>query len=155
MLPRSPRCPAALGIAGACASQQGVICRIMQRDQAEDDGLDMSPGQLEIVREGEGGVYLNMKSDPSTVAMFCHGDGVPVLTDGDGQGRSSYTYCPTWQQRRERDLAGADEMFEPLPREPVSMGIVEDESAGNAGWASHEQADPWSAAREGMKDLLG
>lgn len=147
MLPREPACPAALAIAGACASQQGVICRIMQRDQDEDPGVDMNARQLEVLREGSGdegpgGVYLNLKSDASTVTGLCHGRAVPVVTDDDGQGRASYTYCPTWQHRRNRDLEGKDAMFDPLERESVSMGV-----------STSDADDPWAAARAGLDEL--
>lgn len=148
MLPREPACPAALAITGASASQQGVICRIMQRDQAEDPGVGMNPRQLEVLRDGAddeagaGGVYLNLKSDANTVVGFCHGRALPVLTDDDGQGRASFTYCPTWQQRRNRDLAGAHAMFDPVEPEPVSMGV-----------STLDAPDPWAAARAGLDEL--
>lgn len=140
-LPREPTCPAALAIAGACRSQQGVVCRIMQQDQEDDAGLRMTPRALEIVREGEGGVYLNLKSDPSTVTAFCHGDALPVMTDDDDQGRASYTYCSTWQTQRDRDLAGEDGLYDELEPEPVSFGVEDD------------HLDPWTRAARRLDEL--
>lgn len=137
-----PTCPAAMAISGACESQRGVICREMQADQEGDAGVDMSAGQLGVLREGEGGVYINVKGDPSTVTGFCHGDGLPVLTDEDGQGRASYTYCPTWQAARDRHLAGKDGLYDELEPEPVSMGVEVEEIV-----------DPWAAARRDMAIL--
>lgn len=142
MLPREPACPAALAIAGACASQQGVVCRIMQHDQDDDPGVDMSAGQLGTLRETEGGVYLNCKSDPSSVVGFCHGHALPVLHE-DGDARASFTSCPVWQLHRERHLEGKDgSLFDPVPYEPVSMGM-----------ASSDADDPWAAARQGLDEL--
>lgn len=142
MLARDPVCPAALTIAGACGSQQGVVCREMQQSQVDDPGLRMSAGQLGTLREGTAGVYVNLKSDPSTVTGFCHGDAIPVLTDEDGQGRASYTYCPVWQAARDRHLAGEDGLFEELEPESVSMGV-----------SSADAPDPWAAARRGLDEL--
>lgn len=141
MLRREPVCPAALSIAGASRSQQGVICRVMQRDQAEDPGVDMTAGQLGVLREGEGGTYINIKSDPSSVTGFCHGDAVPVLAEDD-ESRASYTVCPVWQAEKERIAAGREMLFEPVEAEPVSMGVTSD-----------EMPDPWAAARRGLDEL--
>lgn len=145
-LPREPTCPAALGIAGACPSQQGVVCRIMQQDSEDDAGLRMTPGQLEKVREAEGGIYLNLKSDPQTVFNFCHGSAVPVVTDADDQGRASYTYCPVWQGMRDRELAGERSLYDELEPEPVSMGLGEPT-------ATHTAPDPFRAMRMGLDEL--
>lgn len=142
VLAREPVCPAALSIAGACRSQQGVVCRLMQQSQEDDPGVGMSAGQLGTLREGAGGVYLNLKSDPSSVTAFCHGDAIPVLTDADGQGRASYTFCPTWQAARDRRLAGEDGLYEDAEPESVSMGVSSDDAP-----------DPWKAAREGLDEL--
>lgn len=114
----------------------------MQADQAADAGLDMNPRQLEVLRDSEGGQYLNLKGDPSTVAMFCYGTAVPVVTNDDGQGRASFTYCPTWQRRRERDLAGEDALFDASEVERVAMGV-----------SSLGAEDPWRAARAGLDEL--
>jgi hypothetical protein len=127
----------------------------MEADQEDDAGLDMNPRQLEVLRETEGGVFLNLKSDPSTVSGLCHGDAVPVVTDEDGQGRASYTYCPTWQTHRKRYLAGKDGLTDPVEPEPVAMGVAPDgeEVPVQFGRASHEASDPWRQARRDL-DLL-
>lgn len=146
MLPAVPRCPAASPIRGACGSQQGVVCRVMQRDIERDDGteLGMSAGKYGFLQhEATAGVYLNLKSDPSTVTGFCHGDAIPVVTDEEDQGRSSYTYCPVWQREKERIAAGREELVTEVQPEPVSMGV-----------ATHEAADPWQAARAGLDELV-
>jgi hypothetical protein len=131
-----------LKVNGAIASNCGVVCRVMQQDQQADAGVDMSAGQLGILRETEGGVFISAKSDPSTLVMFCHGEAVPVVTNDDGQGRASYTYCPTWQTARERELAGEDGLTDPVVAEPVSMGV-----------ASTDYEDPWAAALGGLEEL--
>lgn len=135
-------CPAALPIAGACRSQQGVICREMEIDAEGDAGHRMTPRALEVIRESEGGKYLNVKSDPSTVTGFCHGNALPVVTNDDGQGRASYTYCPTWQAARDRHLAGLDGLYDEQEPEPVSMGVEAD-----------PLEDPWTRARRDLDDL--
>lgn len=138
-----PTCPAALPIAGASDAQRGVVCRVMQRDHVEDAGLNMSAAQSGFIQhEATGGVYLNLLSDPSTVAMFCHGDAVPVVTDEEGQGRASFTYCPTWQAEKQRIEAGRDELLVDVEPDPVSMGVPEP-----------DYADPWKQARADL-DLL-
>jgi len=144
VLPPEPTCPAAFPIAGASRGQRGVVCREMQADQEADAGLDMTAGQLEKVREGEGGVYLNVKADPSTVVMLCHGSGVPVVTNDDGQGRPSYTYCPTWQTARDRHAEGKHGLTDRVVAEPTSMGV-----------SSLDADDPWGEAMRGLQELAG
>lgn len=141
VLKGSPTCPAALPIAGACRSQQGVICREMQVDQESDPGLRMTAGALERVREGEGGTYLNLKGDPSTVTGFCYGDALPVIHESDSA-RASYTACPVWQEARDRHLAGLKGLYDEEEPETVSYGV-----------SSLEEIDPWAAARRDL-DLL-
>lgn len=142
MLPQDPACPAALKVTGASSGRRGVVCRIMQADQEADPGVDMNPRQLEVLRETQGGVYLSVEHDPSTVVMFCHGTAVPVVTNEDGQGRASYTYCTTWQTARDRHLAGLEGLADPVEPEPVAMGV-----------GSHDAPDPWAQARRDL-DLL-
>lgn len=142
VLPAEPSCPAAFPIAGASSGRRGVVCRAMQQDQDADPGVGASPRQLEVTRETQGGVYLTVERDPSSVVMFCHGSAVPVVTDEDGQGRASYTYCPTWQAARDRHLAGLAGLTEPVEPEATSMGV-----------ASHEADDPWGQARRDLDEL--
>lgn len=134
-----PVCPAAQTIAGACASQQGIVCRVMQRDHADDPGLDMTAAATGFIHHGAtGGVYLNLKSDPKTVTRFCHGDAIPVLTDEDHPGgRASYTYCPTWQAEVHRIADRRHELLEEPEPEAVAAGVTID-----------PLEDPWLAARE-------
>jgi hypothetical protein len=128
MLPVTPTCPAAVPIVGAMDSQQGVVCRVMQRDHVEDPGLNMGTAATGFIHhEASGGVYLNLKSDPSTVTKFCHGDAVPVLHDGDHQGRASYTYCPTWQAEKLRIAEGRDHLLDEPELEPVAAGVSVEE----------------------------
>lgn len=145
MVPAVASCPAALKIAGACGSQQGVVCRVMQRDHVEDAGVGMTAGESGFIQhEATGGVYLNLKSDPATVTAFCHGTAVPVVTDDDGQGRASYTYCEVWQAEKKRIEAGRQELYVDAEPESVSMGLdVEVEKL----------ADPWAQARADL-DLI-
>lgn len=134
-----PSCPAALPIAGACAAEQGVVCRVMQRDHEDDPGLGMSAAASGFIQhEATGGVFLTVKSDPSTVTKFCHGDALPVLDEDDvAGGRASYTYCPTWQAEKARIADGRDELLgEPEP-EPVAAGVTQD-----------SREDPFAAARD-------
>lgn len=142
VIPQSPTCPAALKVTGAMPANAGVVCRLMQEDQESDAGVDMTAGQLEKVREGSGGVFISANQDPSTLVMFCHGNAIPVLTDDDGQGRASYTYCPVWQAARDRELAGEDGLTAPVIAEPTSMGVSSDEAV-----------DPWAAAIDGLREL--
>jgi hypothetical protein len=140
VLPSEPRCPAARAIAGACAAEQGVVCVVMQHDHEDDPGLGMSAAQTGFVHhEATGGVFLTVKSDPSTVTKFCHGDAIPVLDDEDvAGGRASYTYCPTWQAEKARIWEGRDDLLPSVPDpEPVAHGVT----------ASSED-DPWAAARD-------
>lgn len=145
MLPSVPMCPAAAPIAGACASQQGVVCRVMQRDHEDDPGLNMSAAAAGFIHhEATGGVYLNLKSDPSTVVKFCHGDALPVLHDGEvAGGRASYTYCPTWQAEKERIAEGRDTLLAEVEPEEVAMGV-----------STMDYADPWAQAQRDL-ELFG
>lgn len=142
VIAREPACPAALAIAGASRGQRGVVCRLMQADQDADPGVGMTAGQLGVVRDAEGGVFLSVKSDASTVVMFCHGDAVPVVTDEDDQSRASYTYCAVWQRARDRELAGKRGLTDPVVAEPVSMGV-----------SSADAPDAWAAAARGLDEL--
>lgn len=125
-LPLCPTCPAAAKIAGACGSQEGVVCRVMQTAHKDDPGLNMTAGQSGFIQnEADGGVYLNLKSDPSTVVKFCHGDALPVLHDGTHLGgRASYTYCPTWQAERARIEDGRKQLLEDPEPESVAAGVT-------------------------------
>lgn len=138
MLPDTPRCPAAAPIAGACASQQGVICRVMQFDHEHDAGTGMNAAQSGFIQhEAEGGIYLNVKSDPSTVTAFCHGDGLPVLTDERREGgQAHHSYCPVWQAEKQRITEGRSELLEAPEPEPVAAGVTV------------APTDPFAAARE-------
>lgn len=143
-------CPAALTIAGTDTSSCGVVCRAMEQDIARDDGTDlsMSAGAYGYLQHrATGGVYLTLKSDPSTVLNLCHGSGLPVLTDEDHQARDHYSYCPVWQAEKERLAAGGDRLAPEEQPEPVSMGL---EAASH----SLEAADPWAAARRDLKELF-
>lgn len=148
VLPQDPRCPAAFPIRGASLSQQGVVCRLMKDAVESDPGERMTAGALGRVRDTIGGVYLNLKSDPGTVTGFCHGDAVPVVTDEEGQGRASYTYCPVYQAEVKRREEGRRELVVEEQPESVAMGVP-----GEAVLASHEAADPWAAARAGLDEL--
>lgn len=141
VLPSAPKCPAALTISGACMSQQGIVCRVMQRDHEDDPGLDMTAAATGFIHhEATGGVFLNLKSDPKTVERFCHGDAIPVLDDDDvAGGRSSYTYCPTWQAECHRLADGRDRLLEEPEPEPVAMGVVDEDS------------NPWAQARSDLE----
>lgn len=142
-LSSEPTCPAALPIAGAIPERSGVVCRVMQREHRQDAGVGMNAAQSGFIQnEAEGGVFLTLKSDPSTVVRFCHGDDVPVIDDAGGKGRDSYTYCPVWQAEVERLLAGEHSALHDEEPEQVSMGV-----------SSMEEADPWAAARRDL-DLL-
>lgn len=138
-----PVCPAAFPIRGTSREQRGVVCQVMRGAFEGDAGVNMSAGQLGVLRDTQGGVYLNLKSDPSTVTGFCHGDAVPVVHDGERDGgRASYTYCPVWQSEKERIAEGRSELLvEPEP-EAVSMGV-----------SSADAEDPWQQARQDL-DIL-
>lgn len=144
MLPAVPMCPAAEKVGGACSSQEGVVCRVMERAHADEKGIGLSAASTGFLRnEASGGVYLNVKSDPNTIAKFCHGSALPVLGDADVRGgRASFTYCPTWQREKERIEAGRRELLEEPEPEPVAMGV-----------SSIEEIDPWTAAKRDL-DIL-
>lgn len=145
MLPVVAKCPAAVGIVGASASQQGTICRVMQRDHEDDPGLNMGAAATGFIHhEATGGVYLNLKSDPATVTKFCHGDAVPVVTEDDVPGgRASYTYCPTWQAEKLRIAEGRDYLLSDPEPEAVAMGV-----------STADSADPWAQAQADI-ELFG
>lgn len=123
---REPVCPAATMIRGATTFDGGCVCGILLADQQAESGVGMDPAQLEVAREGTGGVYLTVKSDPGTVMRFCWGDAVPVISASDELARASYTYCPVWQTRRERDLEKRRTLFDPVVEESVSMGVPDE-----------------------------
>jgi hypothetical protein len=145
----APTCPAAAPIAGADPSGCGVICRVMKREHENQDPTGMEAGSYGyIVHEATGGVFLSMKSDPTSVIRFCHGDELPVMHDADGQARDSYTYCPVWQAEKDRIFEGrARATRDPEPEE-VSMGLADAIEGGSLG-----AEDPWASARRDL-DVL-
>lgn len=149
MLPRVPVCPAAAPIAGAVPEAAGVVCRIMKREyeQTPHDGMNAAQYGF-TTREATGGILLTLKSDPSTVIRFCHGNAVPVLTNEDGLSRDSYTYCPVWQADRDAKLEGRKRATIDEEPEPVSMGMPGAEH-------SLEASDPWGQARHDLDLLRG
>lgn len=146
-----PACPAALRVDGACESNAGVVCRVIEQDLKRELGTGMTAGQLGVMRESTGGVFLTMGSDPSTVMRFCFGDAVPVLDNRGGKGRDSYTYCPVWQAELERLWEGKDRLTKPVEPDPVSMGVDDDGEPVGAETVSSSE-DPW-AARRALDDL--
>jgi hypothetical protein len=142
-----PSCPAALPIAGASRAMRGVVCRAMQQDVGRDDGtaLGMNAGEYGFLQhDATAGVHLNLKSDPATLVGLCYGRGLPVITDADHQARDHHSYCPVWQAEKDRIAAGRSSLAEEQQPDPVSMGV-----------ASHEQPDPWAAARRDLDLLAG
>lgn len=128
-------------------SQRGVVCRAMQQDIERADGteLGMNAGEFGYLQhEATSGVYLNLKSDPATVVGFCHGNGIPVLTDEDHLARDHYSYCPVWQSEKKRIAEGRGELVVEQQPEPVSMGVQE---------STWDAPDPWAQARRDL-DLL-
>lgn len=142
------QCPAATGVAGVTPDRGGVVCGVIARDRALEEGFDMDPVQLAIAREGDGGgeggdVFLTLKADPSTVENLCCGTDLPVLNAREVPGnRASYTYCPVWQAEHDRIEAGRERLSEKPVPEPVAHGV-----------ASHEAPDPWKQARRDL-DVL-
>jgi hypothetical protein len=116
----------------------------MQRDHEQDPGLGMTAARSGFIQhEAEGGIYLNLKSDPATVTAFCHGTGIPVLHDEKREGgQPHYTYCPTWVAEKERIAAGRTELLETPEPEPVAAGV-----------SLHDEEDPWAAARRDLELL--
>lgn len=139
VLPSVPICPAARPIAGACGADQGVVCVVMEHDHEGEPGIEMSAAATGFVHhEATAGVYLNLRSDPSTVMKFCHGDALPVLDDGDvAGGRASYTYCPTWEAEKARIAEGRSELLERPEPDPVAAGVT-----------VNATENPWQAARD-------
>lgn len=141
VLPHEAACPAALTTRGATDWDQGVVCRVMQESVETDAGLNMTAGDLGILRDTQGGVYLTLKSDPSSVTAFCHGRAIPVLAEDD-EARASYTCCPTWQAEKLRIAEGREDLIVEAEPETVAMGVVSDDFE-----------DPWAAARRGLDEL--
>lgn len=126
----APLCPAAARIAGTTSTNGGIVCRVMEQDRMRESGVNLTPAQLAGVRDG-GGVFLTMKSDPSTIERICCGDALPVVDTGGQYARDHYTFCPVWQaevkriaERREL-LAGGGLADDP---EPTSMGVETDDT---------------------------
>lgn len=144
MLPAEPACPAAAPVAGVDRSSQGVVCRVMQRDHEDDPGLGMSAAATGFIHnEADGGVLLTVKSDPSTVTLFCHGDALPVLTDEEQPGgRAHHSFCPVWQAEKERIADGRHNLLDEPEPEPVAAGV-----------STVDYSDPWAALRAGLDEL--
>jgi hypothetical protein len=128
---REPVCPAAEKVVGVATHDGGCVCRIQTLDQEAETGIGMDPHQLQVARESTGGAFLTVKTDPSTVLRFCFGDAVPVITGEDGQACDSYTYCPVWQRRRERDIEARRRLFDPVEPDGVAMGIEEPQAVAS------------------------
>lgn len=154
-LPSTPTCPAALVVAGASADRSGVVCGVFANQRQRELGLDMTPAQLEVKRESDGGAFLSLVQDPSGVEHLCCGDAVPVLHDAEVPGnRASYTYCPVWQAEKMRIAAGADQLTEENIPDRVSYGIADQDEQGHPVGTTLSDANPWAAARRGMDTLV-
>lgn len=140
----APTCPAAAKIHGATPEREGVVCRVMKREHETVDPSGLTAGQYGFTaHETTGGIFLDLKGDPSSVVRFCHGHELPVLDDADGYARDSYTYCPVWQAEKARIAAGEDSVTNEPEPDPVAMGVEDTLSA----------PDPWASARSDL-DLL-
>lgn len=160
------KCPAALPIYGASAACAGIVCRVMELDRSKEAGHGYSPAQHALSRDGDDGVLLTAKSDPSTIERMCCADrDVPVLDhDEKPGGRDSYTYCPVFQAEKERIWAGRDLLagggVAPESVSSYDEGAlrkhadrhVEQTVLQNAS-VSGDGDDPWSQARRDL-DLL-
>lgn len=159
MVPRTV-CPAAIPVAGVVTAKAGVICAVMRDDRAREQGFEMNPAQLEVARgDGAGGsgggVFLTVKSDPSTIERMCCADGVPVVNEFDKPGgRDTYTYCPVWQTEKDRIQTGREMLSDYEPPESVGVGadgrelFADDIARRNAA-----EGDPWARARRDLDEL--
>jgi hypothetical protein len=122
----TPVCPAARSFEGATPGDGGVVCTVMERDQARADSiLEGSPI----------GVELRWRTDPSTLAAFCYGEGPPSSSEDPSQ---HYTACPIWCAGKDIDLV--ERAFSaPEARNPEVPGLELDPEA----MTFHEK--PWSA----------
>lgn len=84
-----PVCPHARKVSGATPGDAGVICGVMERDQARAD---------RILEGAPVGVFITVRDDPSTIANLCAGRGDPVLSPDDLPrrpfGMGHYSGCP-------------------------------------------------------------
>lgn len=97
---RSPcaRCPAAQQLAGPPIGGPSIICGVLRREGAAQDGIT----------EGDGHEHLTATADPSMVFGFCCGTAVPAATEEQAKGdepHGHYTFCSIWVQEKDRIAA--------------------------------------------------
>lgn len=79
-----PTCPAATPLAGPPGRGPSVLCGVWFREMRE--------GRIE---DAENGVLLTLYNDPTTLHVYCCGEGVTGA-------KNSYTDCPVWEREAER-----------------------------------------------------
>lgn len=102
-------CPAAYWLAGPPMSGPSVVCRIMEREDAQDDAILV----------GEGNPHITVRDDPSIYFGFCTGSQDGSLSGkprADGSWPQHYTSCPIWQEMKEAVWADRDRAWTPIDR---------------------------------------
>lgn len=115
----SARCPAAEALDGPPVGGPSIVCRVMQREGAAQDGIT----------EGAGFEHLLVTADPSIVLGFCCGQSSPPISlerEGD---RAHYACCPIWQREQER-IAAAQQRAWKAPRNPALTSPLAGERVG-------------------------
>lgn len=107
-----PACPFARKITGATPSEAGVVCGVMEADQARADPI-LEGAPIPVV--------IRAHSDPSTLMNFCCGRGEPVLSPDDLRfrelGQGHHTGCPVYVAGHE--IRAVERAFAPEVRAEV------------------------------------
>lgn len=100
----NPACPAATPIAGPPGRGPSVLCGVWFREMRE--------GKIE---DAEAGVLLTLYNDPTSLHVYCCGEGVTGA-------RNSYVDCPVW----ERECQRRDDADRTLALDDPSEGMFAD-----------------------------
>lgn len=109
----NPTCPAATRVAGPVDRGPGVLCGVWFREMRE--------GKIE---DAEAGVLLTLYNDPTSLHVYCCGEGVPGAVN-------SYVSCPVYERERER-RDDHDPSLE--PSEMPEEGIFDTSFFGDDEW---------------------
>lgn len=125
-----PVCPHARKIAGTTPDQAGVVCGVMEADQARADP---------ILEGAPIGVVLRAHTDPSVLGNLCCGHGEPVVDPDDLRhrafGQGHYTGCPV-------HIAGEEIKATERAFAPVARAEIDPEAPGlDVGGMNVTQAD--------------
>lgn len=114
---RTVTCPHAKKVNGVIPGRSGVICGVMEADQARADS---------ILEGAPVGVFISAGDDPSTWATLCTGQGDPVVDPDHLRerefGMGHYSGCPIFLASLQ--IAALERAFAPKDRPATVAGAT-------------------------------